>query len=110
MKVIFKNIIIIALFICLALLVGCSNNVIGTVSGAENEYIVIDNIKYIKDYSDEYQTYSSNDKDKFLGNVTAGDKIKMKVYSVKDDEDRNFIYTLWGYDGCFYVREEITEK
>jgi len=34
----------------------------------------------------------------------------MKVYSVKDDENRKFIYTLWGYDGCFYVREDITEE
>lgn len=106
MKVILKSGIIIALLFCLMLLVGCSNNVIGTVSGAENDYIIIDNIKYIKDYSDEYQNYSSNDKDKFLGNVTAGDKIKMKVYSVKNDEDRNFIYALWGYEGCFYVRED----
>ena len=61
-----KNNIITLLF-CLILLVGCSNNVIGTVSGAENEYIIIDNIKYIKDYSDEYQNYSSSDKDKYLG-------------------------------------------
>ena len=80
MKIIIKSIIIITLFSCVVTLVGCSNNVIGTVSGAENDYITIDNIKYIKDYSDEYQNYSSNDKDKFLGNVVAGDKIKMKVY------------------------------
>ena len=110
LKKIIKSSIIIALLLCLMLLVGCSNNVIGTVSGAENEYIIIDNIKYIKDYSDDYQNYSSSDKDNFLGNVTAGDKIKMKVYSVKDDEEKNFIYTLWGYDGCFYVKEEIAEE
>ena len=46
MKVILKSGIIIALFVCLVLLVGCSNKVIGTVSGAENDYIVIDNVIY----------------------------------------------------------------
>lgn len=100
-----KRSIIMALFICLILLVGCSSNVIGTVSGAENECITIDNIKYIKDYNDEYQNYSSNDKDRYLGTVTAGDKIKMRVYSVKEDDEGKFIYALWGYEGCFYVRE-----
>ena len=107
-----KKILIICFIIIGVVLLTFSyiNRNIGIVSGAENEYILIDNIKYIKDYSDEYQNYGHNDKGKYLGNVTNSGDTRIKVYSVKDDDEGKFIYTLWGHEGCFYVREDVYLK
>lgn len=85
------------------------NREIGTVKGPEMEHIILNDIRYIRDYSDEYQNYSAKDKGIYLGIVTDG-KIKMRVYSVDGDKERNYLYALFGYDGCFYVRESLTEQ
>ncbi len=76
--------------------------IIGTVSGAEYEYITIDNKTYEIDFENNY---SNADKGNFLGVIRNGD-VTFRIYSVKGDKDDNYIYRLWDYDGVFYRLKE----
>jgi len=92
-------------FICMFGLVGCNDDkAIGTIKGLENEYIIIENTTYERDYN---SPYSSKDKGKYLGDVTNGN-ITMGVYSVKGDSEGDNIYALWDWEGGFYVRQDET--
>ena len=82
--------------------VGCSSKTIGKISGAENEYITIDDVKYVFDTNNEF---SQADKGNYLGKVS-NSKITMKVYSVKGDTEGEYIYALWDWEGAFYKREQ----
>ena len=75
---------------------------IGTISGAENEYITIDGVKYVFDID---SGFSYADKGKYLGKVS-NSKITMKVYSVEGDTDGDYIYARWDWEGYFYKRTE----
>lgn len=79
-----------------------SDEVIGTISGAENEYIIIDNFTYVKD---DFNSFSSKDRGEYLGRVT-NDKISMNVYKVKGDDSGNYIYALWDWEGNFYIQHK----
>ena len=84
---------------------GCSSssdNVIGKVTGAENEYICIGDVTYVKD---DFNNFDSNDRDEYLGRVT-NDEISMRIYSVKGDECEVYIYALWDWEGDFYIRQD----
>ena len=83
-------------------LVACSGKTIGKISGAENEYITIDDVKYVLDTNHDF---SQSDKGSYLGEVS-NSKITMKVYSVKGDANGDYIYTLWDWEGAFYKREQ----
>ena len=83
-------------------LVACSGKTIGKISGAENEYITIDDVKYVLVTNHDF---SQADKGTYLGKVS-NSKITMKVYSVKGDTNRDYIYTLWDWEGAFYKREQ----
>ena len=97
-----KKLIAFALVMALLLsLVGCSKT-IGKISGAENEYITIDDVKYVLDTNNEF---SHADKGNYLGKVS-NSNITMKVYSVKGDTDGEYIYALWDWEGAFYKREQ----
>ena len=96
---------VIAIGLCLVLILGlvaCGSKTIGTVSGAENEYITIDSVKYVLDTANNF---SSADKDKYLGKVS-NSALTMKVYSVKGDTEDKYIYALWDWEGAFYIKQE----
>ena len=98
-----KKMIAVALVMALLLsLVACSGKTIGKISGAENEYITIDDVKYVLDTNHDF---SQADKGTYLGKVS-NSKITMKVYSVKGDTNGDYIYTLWDWEGAFYKREQ----
>ena len=98
-----KKLIAFTLVMALLLgLVGCSSKTIGKISGAENEYITIDDVKYVLDTNNEF---SQADKGNYLGKVS-NSKITMKVYSVKGDTEGEYIYALWDWEGAFYKREQ----
>lgn len=80
--------------------------IIGTIKGAEYEFIEIDNIQYVED-SDGARAneFSSANRGKYLGSVTNG-SITMRVFSVKGDDSGKYIYALWDWDGAFYSRED----
>jgi len=96
---------VIAIYLCLVMILGlvaCSSKTIGSVSGAENEYITIDSAKYVLDTAN---SFSSADKGKFLGKVS-NSALTMKVYSVKGDTEGKYIYALWDWEGAFYIKQE----
>ena len=80
-------------------LAACQKKTIVTISGIENQYVTIDNVRYVLD------TDSSADKGKYLGQVS-NSKITMKVYSVKGDTEGSYIFTLWNWEGAFYQKEK----
>lgn len=75
---------------------------IGTLKGPEYEVIEIDGVRYVEN-SDH--AFSSADRGEYLGSVTNG-TITMRVFSVKGDDSKTFIYALWDWEGAFYVRED----
>lgn len=79
--------------------------IIGTVSGAEYEYITIDNKTYVIDFQNNY---SNADKGNFLGVIRSGDvnDVTFRIYSVEGDKDNNYIYRLWDWEGAFYRLKE----
>lgn len=82
---------------------GCgTDHVIGAISGAENEYIIIEDVTYVRD---EFCDFSSKDRGAYLGDVT-NTEITMRIYSVSGDETGDYIYALWDWEGDFYVRQE----
>lgn len=85
---------------CLLSLVACSGKMIGKISGAENEYITIDDVTYILAAD---HNYSNADKGKYLGKVS-NTNIAMKVYLVQGDPNGDYIYTLWDWEGAFYKK------
>ena len=98
-----KRVIAVVLVMALLLsLVACSGKTIGKISGAENEYITIDDVKYVLDTNHDF---SQADKGTYLGKVS-NSKITMKVYLVKGDTNGDYIYTLWDWEGAFYKREQ----
>jgi len=98
-----KKLIAVALVMALLLsLVACSGKTIGKISGAENEYITIDDVKYVLDTNHDF---SQADKGTYLGKVS-NSKITMRVYSVKGDTEGEYIYALWDWEGAFYKREQ----
>ena len=101
-----KKLIAVALVMALLLsLVACSGKTIGKISGAENEYITIDDVKYVLNPNHDF---SQADKETYLGKVS-NSKITMKVYSVTGDTEEEYIYALWEWEGAFYKRENKQE-
>lgn len=98
-----KTIAFVLALTCFLVLFGCSaSKSIGKISGAENEYITIDNVQYVLDTDNDL---SNADKSKYLGQVS-NSQITMKVYSVKGDTEGDYIYTRWDWEGAFYKREK----
>lgn len=91
------------LILVMLILSGCAAT-IGTVEGPEWDVIAIDGIEYIK-ASDEYDIYSSADKDDHLGIIKSGDQT-LDVYTIKGDTEQNYLYVRWEWEGDIYVRKD----
>ena len=72
--------------------------VIGTISGAEWQYLAIDEQTYEIDYT---APVNGTEKNHFLGIATSGD-MKFRVYSIKDTDE--YLYCRWGWEGNIYKR------
>lgn len=106
-----KGVIVMKRFLTVVLacimLAGCSTS-IGTVEGPEWDVITIDGVEYIK-APDEYDIYSSADKDDHLGIIKSGDQT-LGVYTIKGDTDQNFLYVRWEWEGGIYVRKDYVAE
>ncbi len=95
---------VLALLICAAV---CAfrGPVIGTVSGAENEFIEIDGITYIDADLTETDVggFSAAGRGRYLG-VVRNDSATMRVYQVKGDDSGDLLYVRWEWEGKFYIR------
>lgn len=68
--------------------------IIGSITGAEYEFIEIDGVRYIKDSAGaKVDEFSSANRGEYLGAVTDGNII-MRVFSVKGDDSGRYIYAL----------------
>ena len=97
-----KLIALLLTMVSLLSLVACGGKTIGEVRGAENEYITIDDVKYVLDTDNDF---TQAGKGTYLGKVS-NSKITMKVYSVKGDTEGEYIYALWDWEGAFYKKEQ----
>ena len=70
-----KRTVLIIAAICLLCFAALRARAIGSISGAENEYITIDGTTYV-------------------GDTGTG----------LSDADGQYIYVLWQWEGCFYVK------
>ena len=97
-----KTIAISLVTICILVLTACNGGkAVGTIHGAENDYILYNDVTYVLDTS---QNFSNNDRGEYLGKVT-NDKITMKIYTIKGDNNLDYIYALWDWEGNIYVKE-----
>ena len=81
---------------------------IGIVYGEEHEYIKIDDNVYKVDHDINLTT---SDRDDLLGKVVFEDdatKDPIYVWTVKGEENADYIYTLWIYEGAFYKKVSTT--
>ena len=98
-----KLIAVILMSVCTLVLTACNNSkVVGTIHGAENDYILYNDVTYVVDASNNF---SNKDRGEYLGKVT-NDKVTMKIYTVKGDENLDYLYALWDWEGNIYVREQ----
>ena len=77
---------------------------IGTVYGTEHEYIKIDDVVY---QANENTGLQLSDKDKLIGKVVfeeIPDADPMYVWTIKGEENSDYIYALWGSTGNFYQK------
>ena len=75
---------------------------IGAVRGAEMEKIVIGGVTYVQNSS---LNFTIADKGRYLGRAVSGGTT-FRVYAVKGDPDRQYLYRLWSYEGAFYERKD----
>ena len=97
--------VVLALLICAAAVCAFRGPVIGTVSGAENEFIEIDGVTYIDADLTERDVggFSAADRGRYLG-VVRNDSATMRVYQVKGDDSGDLLYVRWEWEGKFYIR------
>ena len=97
-----KKKIVIPLFLALLcvlafVFVGCKKEEpIGTISGAEYEYLTVGNAQYELCLDSPYH---SSDSDKKIGIIKSGD-MTFHVYSVKGTDQ--YLYCRWEYEGSMY--------
>ena len=72
--------------------------VIGTVSGAEWEYLTVDGTEYELDHA---APVNGTDKGSFLGIATSGD-LRFRIYSIKEYDE--YLYCQWEWEGHIYKR------
>lgn len=75
--------------------------VVGRITGPEWDHLEMDGATYARRDS---TPYSIADKGEFLGLATDGER-KFRLYAVKGDEERNYIYCFWDWEGFFYQKE-----
>ena len=98
-----KLIAVILMSVCTLVLAACNNDkAVGTIYGAENDYILYNDVTYVADTSNNF---SNKDRGEYLGKVT-NDKVTMKIYTVKGDENLGYLYALWDWEGNIYIREQ----
>lgn len=83
-----------------------SEKAVGTIHGPENDYILYNDVTYVMDTT---HNFSNNDRGEYLGKVT-NDKITMKIYTIKGDNNLDYLYALWDWEGEMYVRQDLVDE
>ena len=100
-----KRILLFILILVLMLTACGSRKVIGEVYGSEHEYISIGEDTYTR--CNNPGVNITWDKKEQLGIVEFRDvdTDPMQVYSIKEYDENEYIYTIWVYDGAFYKKD-----
>jgi len=72
--------------------------VIGTIRGAEWEYLTVEETEYMYDSA---APVNGTDKGAFLGIATGGN-LRFRIYSIKNSND--YLYCQWEWEGRIYKR------
>ena len=100
-----KLIILIAILctvLCVALWFVHHNRIVGTVSGAEMEKIIIGDVTYV--WGDT--PYHGTDKGAYIGKGAWKDGTRvLDLYRIKGDDAFDYLYARFGWEGQMYVRE-----
>ena len=75
---------------------------VGIVSGEENEYILYNDVTYVKDNTLDYSEVACG---KYLGNVINSEVI-VKIYTVDGDEKLQYIYAMCEQEKTVYRRSD----
>ena len=75
---------------------------LGEISGPEWQTITVEGTEYRR--MDDTKDLSAKDRGVLLGNVTDGESTMFRVYAVKGDPERQYLYCLWDWEGFFYER------
>ena len=89
-----------AVIVAAMLLLG-RENIVGRISGPEQDYLEIDGVSYVR-WDDA--PYTIADRGEYLGIATDGAE-EFCLYAVRGDEERNYIYCFWDWEGFFYRKE-----
>ena len=82
---------------------------IGTISGPEYDYIIIDGDTYISERSASVDIpYDRSDKGRHLGVIKSGDHV-FHIYEIKGDSERNYLYWTWEWEGEMYIRKDLLD-
>lgn len=104
--------IIIAMVLLMILLncTGCGKT-IGTVESPERDRIIVNDVVYVDtdSVSAELNLYSSADKGKFIGTIEDG-SVTLRVYEIKGDKNRDYLYVRWEWEGDTFVREDLVKN
>lgn len=96
-----KTALLPALALFLLLLSACGGS-IGSIHGPERDTVIIEGTEYRR--MDDTSGLSAKDKGHCLGKVTDGGDTTFRVYAVKGDPERQYLYCLWDWEGFFYER------
>lgn len=75
---------------------------LGEINGPEWQTITVEGTEYRR--MDDTKDLSEKDRGTHLGCVTDGESTVFRVYAVKGDPDRQYLYCLWDWEGFFYER------
>lgn len=74
---------------------------VGRITGPEWDHLELDGVSYARC---DTAPYAAGDKGEFLGLAAAGEET-FRLYAVKGDEEREYIYCFWDWEGFFYQKE-----
>ena len=101
----FTSILALAAAVVAACMIMQNNRTIGTISGAEWEYITIGAVTYSRV---EDTDLTEADKDRLWGKVS-NDEVEFQVYTVEGDTAFDTLYCRWEQGGYVYVKEGTIE-
>ena len=98
-----KKIIIFLLALTVLLIViARENRVIGSIKGAEWQRLVVGDTEYAITWD---SGISWGERGRYLGKATDG-RTTFRVFAVKGDAHRDYLYCLWDWEGRIYEKQE----
>lgn len=100
-------IIILCITILLTFLLVRRNKIVGTIYGPEMDKIVVNNISYVWLNT----PYTGSHKRIYIGKGAwqNGERV-LNLYRINGDEEFNYLYARFEWEGQIYIRESLVKK